>query len=53
MSDGFGPNIVFAEVIPRSFPPLDGILLLAEVKHLESLLGGLDTAEGHGTKSRA
>ena len=29
------------------------ILLLAEVKHLESLLGSLDSAQGHGSKGRA
>lgn len=32
---------------------LEDVLLLAQVKDLEGLLGSLETAESHGTKSRA
>ncbi len=33
--------------------PLLGVLLGADVPDLEGLLGSLETAESHGTKSRA
>lgn len=32
---------------------LDVVLRLAEIKHLECLLGSLNTAEGHGSEGRA
>lgn len=32
---------------------LEGVLLLADVKDLEGLLGSLETAQSHGTESRA
>lgn len=36
-----------------SFTRLELVLLLADVKDLEGLLGGLEAREGHGTESRA
>lgn len=35
------------------FVHLESVLLLANVKDLESFLGGLDTAQNHGAESRA
>lgn len=48
LKDALGRNFA-----TKTLTDLVRVLLLAELKHLEGLLGGFHTAEGHGTKGRA